>query len=124
MATKNKELYISVNPKTYKKNKENLLKSQISILNLVKHLYELKKIKHEKAKLKSELKRLFSSISEDIKDLDEKLPKPKIPKAFMHKKDKKAENKNIPNLIEVPEQDQGIEHELKEIHNKLERLNA
>jgi hypothetical protein len=42
----------------------------------------------------------------------------------MHKKDKKAENKNIPNLIEVPEQDQGIEHELKEIHNKLERLNA
>ena len=128
---KNKDIYISINPKKYKENKVKVLSSQMELLNLMKHLQNLKKLRKEKNKIKLELHKLFQELGKDINSLEKKLPKLPIPKKIRDKikstKEIELGDKETPEVIEqepIETVDKTIEQELKEIQEKLEILNS
>jgi len=128
---KNQDIYISIDPITYKNSKANLLSTQIDLLNIMKHLQNLKKIKREKRKLKKELHQLFQELLKDLENLENHLPNSEIPKQLQAKINTKR-TKEIetpkPKIQKQPKPaetiDKTIEQELREIQNKLRALNA
>lgn len=116
-----KALHILFEREEYKRNKENILSSQIDLLNSMKSIQNLTKIKSEKAKLKIKLKKLFSSLSDDLENIQEKIPDPKIPRKSKIQSSKKPE---IEPDFEEQIKEQSIENELLRIQEKLEQLNA
>lgn len=125
-----KDIYISIDPQSYKQNKANLLSTQMDLLNIMKHLKDLKRIKREKRKLKRELHELFKLLTQDLENLENHLPTPEIPKAIQDKitppvtkeiepaKPKTAKSKPAEKVSLT------IEQELKEIQDKLRKLNS
>ena len=124
MAQESKSLYISLDYPEYKRNKANLLSTQIDLLNLMKHIQTFKKIRQEKNNLKMQLQVLFEKLAVDLKNINTKFPNPSIPKNLRDK----FEPKEKPSfkIVEPEEQniDKTIDNELLEIQEKLRRLNS
>ena len=127
----NQDIYISIDPITYKNSKANLLSTQIDLLNIMKHLQNLKKIKREKRKLKKELHEIFTVLVQDLENLENHLPSSEIPKQLQAKINPPRTKEIEPiksKIIKQPKPaetvDATIEQELMEIRAKLRRLNS
>ena len=117
---KNQELYVSFSPDIYKQNKANILSIQAELLTTLKHLNNLKKIQKQKSKLKNHIKRISKQVSDEIKQIQEDLPTPSVPKSLhretptqIARETKELDNKN-----------KDIDDELRAIEEKLARLNV
>jgi hypothetical protein len=119
MAT-TEELFISISPQVYKKNKSSILLSQADLLQILKHLQNLKVLAHQKHDLKKRLHKLLSSTLIQIDSLQGKIPTQKIPKTIYHHKDYEPVIKEQTVFSKRDE----IEEELKLIQIKLQKLNS
>jgi hypothetical protein len=128
MAPKEKPLYISVEPNLYRDSKAGLLNSQIDLLNSMKHLHTLKDIKNEKFQHKMKLFNLFPSLLADLNRLEQKFPKVASPKeqSTPIQKQITLPKEEVPKIksIKTIAKRQSIEDELREIQEKLKRLNS
>jgi len=129
MVAKNQEIYISIEPAEYRRQKSLVLGSQMDILNSIKHIQSIQKIKAEKAKMKILLKNLADSIGEDIDNLRAKLPKVKELKQKQEKapKQEKTKEKIIieqKELHAISNRKRTIDDELRELQNKIKMLNS
>ena len=112
------ELYVSINPAVYRKNKSNILLSQVDILQIAKKFHNLKVLAGQKYDLKQQLQKLVISALSQLAQTQEKMPKPKIPKRIQNHPEVKTVKEFLPS-----KQDE-IENELKYIQEKLRKLNA
>ena len=117
MASK-EELYVSIDPDNYRKDKSQLLNSQADLLNILKRLHNLKVLARQKHDLKIRLSKLLNSTLSEIDNLQDKMPTPKIPKSVREEEPKKEEKKR-----DFSRRDD-IEEELKQIQEKLMQLNG
>ncbi len=124
MAQESKSLYISLDYPEYKRNKANLLSTQIDLINLMKYIQTFKKIRQEKNNLKMQLHVLFEKLSVDLKNINTHFPNPAIPKNLRDKF--KPRKKPSFKIIEPEEQniDNLLDKELLEIQEKLRMLNS
>lgn len=133
--TKEKPLYVSIDPQLYKESKSDLLNSQIDLLNSMKHLHNLKQIKEEKFQHKMKLFSLLSSLQPHLDKIEQKLPRVDPQKEPQLKKAKQIQPQQLiastPEIQQTPKipsriesKRQSIEQELSEIQEKLRRLNA
>ena len=121
----NKDIYISLEQEEYHKNKANLLSTQVDLLNLIKHIQAIRKIRQEKTRLKAHLHAILESIQEDLENIQVALPKPKLPKKIRDKLNPPKMMQSITEQFEDIEQvDATIEQELLEIQAKLNALNT
>ena len=117
MATK-EEIYVSVSPQDYRKNKSSILTCQAESLMTLKRLHNLKVLARQKHDLKKRLHKLLVLVSTNIEGIQEKLPTTKMPKSVNVKEEFiKTKKKSLP-------KDSGIEDELKQIQEKLRQLNS
>jgi hypothetical protein len=121
------ELYVSVEREVYTSSKADILKSQVNLLNSMKNIEKIKHLKHEEVELKQHLFELFSRLSEKLLSIEEKMPKPKLPK---EQQDKISIEKKTVKEIKASYSDsdynkpqRNIEQELIEIQSKLRELN-
>ncbi|MFZ5955733.1 MAG: hypothetical protein ACOYT4_04880 [Nanoarchaeota archaeon] len=123
---KQDEIYFSLDYEIYKNGKCALLNSQIDMLDSVKHLNSIKKIRAQKNSLKIKLSELLASVSQDLKSLDNNMPNPKIPKDSGQKNKSKKKDNDEYSELEYQENNENfeIDRELREIQEKLQRLNA
>ncbi|MBT6690315.1 hypothetical protein HN903_03095 [archaeon] len=117
MATK-EEIYVSIPPLDYKKSKSNVLMAQASLLETLKRLHNLKILSRQKQDLKLKLRKLISSTLTHIDSIQNKIPKPSIPKTVQKNQEPKSQTK----LTSSNRDD--IEEELKVINEKLRELNS
>ena len=115
-------LYVSFSPGEYRKNKSHLLNSKIDILNIMKHQENINRIKSKKSELQAELNHLMSEVSAGLKKIENKIPKPKIPKKLREKNKTPKKPRLIPEELE--DTSQSIEQELMEVRGKLRELNG
>ena len=130
MATKD-EIYVSIDLDHYKKNKADILASQVDLINSVKHLKNLNKIIHQEKNLKIRLKELFSSVKENLEALEDSIPTAKLPKSIREKSTlinltEEFEPEAQESILEKNRQEKQspIDMELAEIQKKLNQLNA
>ncbi len=116
MATK-EELYISVPPRTYRRNKSSALMSQANLLATLKRLHHLKILARRKNDLKVRLHKLLSTILNEIDSIQDSMPTPKVPKAIQ------KEELEIKKPKETFSKRNDIEDELMLINAKLQELN-
>jgi len=116
MASK-EELYISLNPDVYKINKAHLLTNQADILQILKHMHNLKVLARRKHDLKKRLHKIILSTISQANFMQDKLPTPQIPKSVQKEELQKEEIKE-----DLSKRDK-IEKELKVINEKLRELN-
>ena len=130
MATKG-EIYVSIDPNEYKKNKANILASQVDLINSVKHLKNLNQIIRQEKNLKLRLKELFDSVKENLDTLEDSIPTATLPKSVREKSsstelleefEQPAQESIIENQKQV--EPNPIDNELEEIQAKLKQLNA
>jgi hypothetical protein len=130
MASKN-DIYVSVDLKTYKRNKANVLMSQADMLNSMKHIQNIAKLSHQKKLMKVHLYELFESLKHSLVNLEELMPDAHLPsnlktasisnaslampKMKIIENQKKAEHDAKSTLIDA---------ELQEIHDKLALINS
>ena len=117
MATK-EELYVSISPEIYKKNKSNILMNQADLLKTLKHLHNLTILARQKRDLKIRLHKLFEIVISEIDLVQDKIPTPRVPKA-VSKKDEPEEKEK-----KSFSRRKDIEEELKLIQSKLIELNS
>ena len=117
---KKQELYVSLETNEYKKSKTDILNSQADLLNMMKYLENLKQIKQEKINLKIKLHTIFTQLIENLKNFEENLPTPKVPKSIQDKQ-KQTQETNPEQPFSRYEE---IEGELREIQEKLKTLNS
>ena len=123
MAT-TEELFVSIHPQIYRRNKSATLLGQADLLQVLKHLQNLKVLSRQKNDLRKQLYKLLSSTMTNIKALQEKMPTSKIPKTVQRHETSKPKSEAIqPSKIPFSRKDE-IEEELREIHAKLQALNA
>ena len=126
MANKD-EIYVSVDLEQYKKNKSNILASQVDIIGAIKHLRNMSQILQEEKNLKIKLQELFSSVKEDLEMLEDSVPTSTLPKSVrertiqLPKEDFELDSETPIN--ENPEEPNILDLELQEIQDKLEQLN-
>jgi hypothetical protein len=116
MSTK-EELFVSVSPEAYRRDKSDVLMSQADLLETLKRIHNLKVLAREKHDLKKRLHKLFSIVQSDIDSLQDKMPTPKVPKTV-----KKEEVSEEVEEKEFKKRDD-IEDELKLIQEKLREIN-
>lgn len=112
------QIYISINPTIYRKNKSNILLSQSDLLQIIKKLHNLRTLSVQRSELKNELKKLIISTISKINALQEKMPNPKLPKRLI-KHEKVISSKKVPNKKTME-----IDEELQAIREKLRELNS
>ena len=115
------ELYVSINPNSYRINKLNILTNQADFLSTLKRLQNLKVLARRKNDLKKKIRRHLSTITNNITSIQKGIPTPKIPKII----EKREEAPQEPE--EVQEQSTRraeIEDELMTIQEKLRELNS
>lgn len=115
------EIYISIRPEIYRRQKSNVLLSQADLLHSMKRLQNLRILSRQRIELKVELQKLLSSILGQIDSLKEKMPTPKVPKALQHHEERisSSQPKKAPN-----QKNMEIEEELLMINEKLRQLNS
>ena len=128
MATKD-EIYVSVDLDYYKKNKANVLASQVDTLNSIKHLRNLNQMIKQEKNLKLRLKELFISVKKNLEKLEDSLPTATLPKSIREKSlpieiTGDFEQLTQQSIIEKQEEQEFIDKELAEIQAKLKQLNA
>ena len=79
MAT-TEDLFISISPQIYRKNKSAILMGQSDLLQTLKHIQNLKVLSRQKNDLKKRLHKIMSSTLVQINSLQAKMPTPKVPK--------------------------------------------
>ncbi len=121
-------IYISLSNGEQRKYRSELLLTQTEILNLIKRLEILKKIRNEKIDYRLKLAREFSLVLEGINRFHEKMPTPKIPKDLL---EKTSFSKTHPHIEEEINSDQDysldenvLENELHEIQEQLRMING
>ena len=119
------ELYISVEPITYRESKSNLLLSQTHLLKALKRLYAIQSLAKQKVEEKKKLQELLKQISEEITLVEKNLPSPKVPQPAVKPAPiiKKVAKKNTEVIPKQVEQEDSLEKELREIQEKLQKLN-
>jgi|TARA_Y100000310_G_C20615250_1_gene780285 uncharacterized coiled-coil DUF342 family protein len=118
-----KQLYVAIDPNEYKTNKTNILRTKADVISIIKHLQELKKIKTEESQLKNRLHQLFDSVKKTLKQLENKIPTPSIPKSIKQSLEA-LETPEVSETPLTPKQDSSIDRELQEIKRKLSELNS
>ena len=121
------QLYVSIDKEDCENNKVNALKSQIDILNSLKHIENLKKIRARKAHYKIKLKKLLSEIIFLIENIEDKMPAPEIPKSLKEKEKPKKKNKEKPKKKKKKKKKsrkKEIDEELRYIQGKLNELQS
>ena len=119
-----KQLYIAIDPKEYRVNKTNILRTKADIISIIKHLQELKKIKAEEAQLKSHLHSLFDSVKKTLNKIEAELPTPSIPKSIRQSIEALEDPEDSEVSQEKIQQELSIDKELQEIRRKLSELNS
>jgi hypothetical protein len=117
------ELYISVEPNSYKENKANLLVSQTHLLKGLRHIYTIQTLAKQKIEAKKKLQALLKEIEIEIETIESELPHPKIAKPEVKVIAKKEEIAKIPQK-KITEKEDSLEKELQEIQEKLSKLNS
>jgi hypothetical protein len=125
------ELYISVNPETYRSGKANVLVCKSSSLTTLKKLNNLKILERQKNELKKELKKLFSSVRSDISEIQKLIPTTDVPKfvkkaisPIKKKSTVSKESKIIEENFKQQPKESSIDFELRMIQEKLRELNS
>ena len=128
MASKD-EIYVSIDLDEYKKNKANVLASQVDIINSIKHLKKLNQIIQQEKNLKIRLKELFDSVKENLEALEDSIPTATLPKSIREKSTpikltEELEPSAQESITEQSNEPSPIDIELEEIQEKLNQLNA
>ncbi len=121
MAT-TEELFISISPQSYLKNKSAILMCQSDLLKALKRLQNIKVLTTRRNDYKKQFFHLLSAISKRTELIQNKLPTPQVPKIFSHKDKIVAEHKKE-NKKTFSKRDE-IEEELQSIQAKLKELNS
>jgi len=119
MASK-EDLYISINPESYKQSKLGVLTGQADLLTSLKHLHNLKVLARQRRDLKLALHRSFSTILSMSESIREKLPNVRSPKIA---KPEIPEMIEIKKKVDYSKRDE-IDEELMKIQEKLRELNG
>lgn len=116
------ELFISVSPQSYRRNKSAILMCQSDLLKILRRLQNIKVLSRQKNDCKKQLHKLMTSIATRTKTIQSKIPTPQVPKEVLHHEQIKEKPK-----IEVKrtfsKRDE-IEEELQSIQAKLRELNS
>ena len=112
---KDSEVYVSFEPAEYKSSRSSLLNTQVDLLNSIKHLQLLRRIKADKARMKNQLKEIGMQIQQNITNLELKFPKVSMPKPKVVREKVEKVDYSIP---------KDIEEELKQIQIELHKINA
>jgi vacuolar-type H+-ATPase subunit I/STV1 len=123
------DLYVSISPEDYKENKQELLNTEIALLNVLKHLEIIRQIRREKAALKMLLKEQIDSAIERVAKLRAELPEIPAEKHFHGIHEKHMRIKEIIKESSHAEREserkfEQIEKELLEINSRLKVLNS
>ena len=121
---KDKELYVSFEPDEYKKNKSNILNSQVGLLNIVKILQRLKKLRSGESVFKIQMGKIFSDVLKSLDNIEEKIPTPDISKSIKKEFDEKRGFEDEFNTEVDEEKTKSIDQELQNIQERLAYLNA
>ena len=117
MASK-EELYVSINPISYRQNKSSVLSSQADLLQTLKRLHNLTVLARQKHDLKKRLHKILTTTISEIDTLQDKLPTTKLPKTLSKEEPIEAATKMTPSRKDE------IESELIQIQQKLRELNS
>ncbi len=125
MAT-SEEVFISISPELYRKNKSAVLVNQTYLLMSLKHLQNLKVISRQKQELRKKFYKLLSTTLSNIVTLQSRMPTSDIPEIIQKhehalprtKSEAKTKTKKI-----FSKKAQ-IDEELKLIQEKLKELNS
>ena len=116
------ELFISINPDSYRTNKLNILTNQADLLSTLKRLHNLKVLSRRKNDLKKKILRHLTTIRNGIESIKKGIPTPQVPRIIKQREE---------GLKEEPEEVQEqftkraeIEEELMTIQEKLRELNS
>lgn len=112
------ELYVLIDKKIYRKNKSNILNSQANLLKIKKHIQNLRILSGQKIELKIKLAKILESTNKNIEAIQEKIPKPNIPKEI------RREEEVIESMEKISVESEGIDDELEQIQKKLRELNS
>jgi len=107
------ELYVLIDEKIYRKNKSDILGSQVNLLKIKKHLQNLEVLSRQKKELKIRLAKILESTDSIISEIQEKFPEPKIPKKIRRGEEITGSIKKI----SLERED--IDDELEQIQEKL-----
>jgi hypothetical protein len=117
MASK-EELFVSLSPSSYRMGKSGALGGQADLLEVLKHLHNLKVLSRQKQDLKKRLHKLLASTIIEIDSIQDKIPTARVPKAVQKPADSEVEPKK-----DFSKRDD-IEEELTKIQEKLRELNG
>jgi len=119
------EVYVSIEQPQYKKSKADILSSQATLLQTLKHIHNLRVYTRRKNDLKNHLQETLQALLTQLDLIQAKMPTPKIPK-LRKKKESKVVVKKIGQIDSPPviERRDEVEAELKMIQEKLKRLNG
>ncbi len=116
-----KDIFVSVDGNQYRKSKTDLLSAKIDVLTSMKRLNNLRKLLVIKSELKNQLQKLFISATQAIERVQERIPRPQVPREFKPKAPEKVEV--APEVEKEHRKARTIEQELLEIQEKLNALN-
>lgn len=117
-----KSVYVSFHPQEYRFEKSEVLKLQVSLLKIEKHLRTIKKLKSKKEEQKKIIHDLIGKLVQKIDLVDNELPEVKTPKGLSNKvKSSKKETSPEENIQRI---ESDIDSELEDISQKLARING
>jgi len=115
------ELYVSINPNSYKTNKLNILTNQADLLSTLKRLQNLKVLARRKNDIKKKIRRHLTTIKNSMETIQKEIPTPQVPKTVKPKEKELEEPEEIQeSFLKRAE----IDNELTEIQEKLRELNS
>ena len=116
------ELFISINPDSYRTNKLNILTNQADLLSTLKRLQNLKVLARRKNDLKKKILRQLITVKNSTAAIQKEIPTPQVPRIVKQREEE---------LREEPEEVQEqftkraeIDNELMIIQEKLRELNG
>jgi len=116
------ELFISVNPDSYRKNKLNILTNQADLLSTLKRLQNLKVLARRKNDLKKKILRRLITAKNSLTAIQKGIPTPQIPKTVKQREEILKEEPE--EAYEQASRREEIEEELMTIREKLRELNS
>lgn len=124
MAT-SEELFMSIDPVSYRQSKSFILMGEIEVLHTLKRLQNLRVLSRQKSDLKKRLQKLLLSTLTQVESLQSIMPTPAVPKNIRKKEEpKRIIGVQISNQKRVLSKSEEIEEELKMIKEKLKQLNS
>jgi DNA-binding transcriptional regulator GbsR (MarR family) len=119
------ELFISINPDSYRANKLNILTNQADLLSTLKRLQNLKVLARRKNDLKKKIRRHFITVLNNIESIQKSIPTPKVPSIIKQREAAlKEEPEESEEVQEQASKREEIEDELMTIQEKLRELNG